>query len=133
MIAATFSTLVSLFGKDRIGLSPLGVGLGLAIASATEFAVLFPAGSATDRRGGRAVLVPSLLATALVVGLFGLASQLVAFGVAAALLGVVSGFGGVPIPVMLNDAVPEEQRATAIGVYIQSSDGKSHHLFIPVK
>src|SRR6266568_5055333 len=53
MVAATFSTLVSLFGKDRIGLSPLGVGVGLAIASAAEFAVLFPAGSATDRRGGR--------------------------------------------------------------------------------
>jgi len=117
MVAATFSTLVSLFGKDRIGLSPLGVGVGLAIASAAEFAVLFPAGSATDRRGGRAVLVPSFLATAAVVGLFGLASHIVMFGVAAALLGVVSGFGGVPIPVMLNHAVPEGQRATAIGVY----------------
>jgi len=117
MVAATFSTLVSLFGKDRIGLSPLGGGVGLAIASAAEFAVLFPAGGATDRRGGRAVIVPAFLATAVVVGLFGLASHLVVFGVAAALLGVTSGFGGVPIPVMLNAAVPEEQRATAIGVY----------------
>jgi ACDE family multidrug resistance protein len=117
MIAAVFSTLVSLFGRDRVGLSPLGVGVGLAIASAAEFAVLFPAGSATDRRGRRAVLVPSFLATAAVVGLFGLASHVIAFGVAAAFLGLASGYGGVAIPVMLNDVVPEEQRATAIGVY----------------
>jgi len=117
MVAAVFSTLISLFGKDRVGLSPLGVGFGLAIASAAEFAVLFPAGSATDRRGRRAVLVPSLLGTAVVVGLFGLASNVIAFGVAAAFLGITSGFGGVPIPVMLNDVVAPEQRATAIGVY----------------
>ncbi|MDP9340906.1 MAG: MFS transporter [Actinomycetota bacterium] len=117
MIAAVFSTLISLFGKDRVGLSPLGIGLGLAIASAAEFAVLFPAGSATDRLGSRAVVVPSFLATAVVVALFGLASSVVAFGVAAAFLGLGSGYGGVPIPVMLNDVVPPEQRAAAIGVY----------------
>jgi len=117
MVAATFSTLVSLFGKDRVGLSPLGIGVGLAIASGTELGVLFPAGSATDRLGRKAVLVPSFLATAVAVGLFGLASHVVAFGVAAAGLGIASGCAAVPIPVMLNDVVPPEQRPTALGLF----------------
>ena len=67
MIGAIFSTLVPLFGtSDLVGLTIGGVGIGLAIATATELAVLYPAGHATDRRGRRAVLIPALAGLALI-------------------------------------------------------------------
>ena len=117
MVASVFTTLSALFGKERVGLTELGVGMALALASATEFAVLFPVGAATDRLGRRAVLVPSFLALAVVVAVTGLATSIVAYAVVLALLGVTAGAAGVPIPVLLSDVVPPEQKATAIGVY----------------
>lgn len=117
MIGAVFSTLVPLFGNERVHLSLGGVGLGLAIASATEFAVLFPAGKATDRRGRKAVLVPAFAALVLVIAMFGLATTPLLFMVAMGVLGVTSGYAGVPPAAMLSDVTPPELQGTAVAVF----------------
>jgi MFS transporter, ACDE family, multidrug resistance protein len=117
MVASVFTTLSPLFGRERVGLSELGLGLVLAIASATEFAVLFPVGSATDKLGRRAVLLPSFLGLAAVVAAMGLTTSIAAFAVAQGVLGIVAGAGGVPIPVLLSDVVPTDLKPTAIGMY----------------
>lgn len=117
MVASVFTTLSALFGKERVGLTELGVGMALALASATEFAILFPIGAATDRLGRKAVLIPSFVALALVVAFMGFATSVVAFAIMLGLLGITAGAAGVPIPVLLSDVVPPEQKATAIGVY----------------
>ena len=117
MVAAVFQTLLSPFAKDAVGLSLPTIGLLLAIPAVTELAVLFPAGSATDRLGRRAVLIPSTLGIAAVVAVLGLADQPTTFALALVALGIVSGLGGVSQPVMLADVVPERNRAAAIGVY----------------
>jgi MFS family permease len=117
MVAAVFQTLLSPFANDEIGLSLPTIGLLLSIPAATELAALFPAGSLTDRLGRRAVLVPSTLGLAAVVGVLGLANRPVTFAIALVALGIVSGFGGVSQPVMLADVIPERNRAAAIGVY----------------
>jgi ACDE family multidrug resistance protein len=116
-VAATISTLLSLFAQDVLGMSSLGIGVSLAVLSVTEFAVLFPAGSATDRLGRKAVLLPGLVAIGVVAALTGEATTVPLFVVALALLGVVSGFGGVPQSVMLADVVPPRLQPAAIGVY----------------
>ncbi len=116
-VAAVISTLLALFAHDVLHMSRLGIGLVLAVLSVAEFAVLFPAGSMTDRLGRRTVLLPSLFATAAVASLTGLAPSIPLFIVALALLGVVSGFAGVPQSVMLADVVPPRLQPAAIGVY----------------
>jgi MFS family permease len=117
MVAAVFSTLVPLFGVDVVGLTLGGVGIAIAIVTATELVSLFPAGKATDRRGRRAVLVPSLAALAALTAILGLATTPVVFMVAMGVLGVVSGYAGVPPAPMLSDVTPEELKGTAVAAF----------------
>lgn len=117
MVGAVFMTLVPLFGPEEVGLSLGGVGLGLAIATGIELVILFPAGRATDRRGRRAVLVPALAALVVVTALFGFSTTPLAFMVAMALLGLASGYAGVPPAPMLSDVTPAELKGTAVAVF----------------
>ena len=118
MIGAIFQTLVPLFGtSDEVGLTLGGVGLGLAIATATELAVLYPAGHATDRYGRRAVLIPALAGLAAITFAFGFVTTSVGFMIAMGLLGVASGYAGVPPAPMLSDVTPEELKGSAVAVF----------------
>jgi MFS family permease len=117
MIAAVFTTLVPLFGVDEVGLTLGGVGIGLAIATGTELVSLFPAGKATDRRGRRAVLAPSLAALAVMTAILGVATTPAMLFVALGLLGVASGYAGVPPAPMLSDVTPEHLRGTAVAAF----------------
>lgn len=116
-VAGVISTLLALFAQDQLGFTTLQIGMALAILSVAEFAVLFLAGSMTDRLGRKAVLLPSMLAIAGTVVLTGFATTTATFVIALAVLGVVSGFGGVPQSVMLADVVPPRLQPAAIGVY----------------
>jgi MFS family permease len=121
-IGAVFQTLIPLFGHDEVGLTLGGVGLALAVATATELVSLYPAGSATDRRGRRAVLIPSLAGLAAVVATLGLASPPVVFMVAMGALGVASGYSGVPPAPMLSDVTPDELKGSAVAVFRFAGD-----------
>jgi MFS transporter, ACDE family, multidrug resistance protein len=117
MIAGVYSTLIPLFGNERVGLSALGIGLGLAIASITEFAVLFPAGKATDRIGRKAVLAPSYAVLAVALALWPIASTPVRYMVALGIFGLITGYAGVPQAAMLSDLTTQETRRTAVAAY----------------
>lgn len=117
MIAGVYSTLIPLFGDERVGLSELGIGIGLAAASITEFAVLFPAGKATDRIGRKAVLVPGYAAMALALVLWPLATTPALFFLANGIFGLISGYAGVPQAPMLSDVTEDEMRGTAVAVF----------------
>jgi predicted MFS family arabinose efflux permease len=117
MIAGVYSTLIPLFGHELVGLSAVGIGIGLAIASVTEFAVLFPAGAATDRIGRKAVIVPSyaLLAASLV--LFPFASTPVRYMVGLGIFGLITGYSGVPQAAMLSDLTTEDTQRSAVAAF----------------
>jgi MFS family permease len=120
MIGAIFQTLVPLFGtstKEGVGLTLGGVGIGLGIATATELATLYPAGHATDHYGRRAVLIPALAGLAAVTAAFGLVSTPIGFMIAMGLLGVASGYSGVPPAPMLADVTPEELKGSAVAMF----------------
>jgi ACDE family multidrug resistance protein len=118
MVGAIFSTLVPLFGtSETVGLTLGGVGIALGIATATELATLYPAGHATDHHGRRTVLIPALAGLALVTAAFGLVSTPIGFMIAMGVLGVASGYSGVPAAPMLSDVTPEEVKGTAVAVY----------------
>jgi MFS family permease len=122
MIGAVFQTLIPLFGPDEVGLTLGGVGIGLAIATATELVSLYPAGTATDHRGRRAVLIPALAGLGLVVASLGFASTPVVFMLAMAALGVASGYAGVPPAPMLSDVTPEELKGSGVAVFRFAGD-----------
>ncbi|MFB3737824.1 MAG: MFS transporter [Candidatus Velamenicoccus archaeovorus] len=117
VVAGVYSTLLPVFARDEAGLSFLGIGVGLAVASLTEFAVLFPAGKATDRIGRRAVLVPSYAAIAVSLLLWPLAATPALFMVGSGLFGILTGYGGVPQAPMLSDLTTEQTQRTAVAVY----------------
>ncbi|MGE5460330.1 MAG: MFS transporter [Solirubrobacterales bacterium] len=117
MIAGVYSTLIPLFGDERVKLSELGIGIGLAAASITEFAVLFPAGKATDRIGRKAVLVPGYAAMALALVLWPLATTPALFFLANGIFGLISGYAGVPQAPMLSDVTEDQMRGTAVAVF----------------
>jgi MFS family permease len=117
MIGAVFSTLIPLFGTESVGLSLGAVGGALAIVTAVELVFLYPAGKATDRRGRRAVLVPSLAGLAAITAVFGVASAPAVFLLGMVPFGVASAFAGVPPAPMLSDITPEDLKGTAVAVF----------------
>ena len=122
MVAAVFNTLLPLFARDELGMSVAGIGVVFAVTLAAEFAVLYPAGSAADRRGRRAVLVPSLAALAAMTVVVGWSTDVVVLAVVMALLGVASGVAGVPPAAMLSDVVPDDVSGTAVGAFRFAGD-----------
>jgi MFS family permease len=121
MVGGVYSTLVPLFGRERVGLDEVGVSVAIAVASTTEFLALYPAlypaGAVADRVGRKAVLGPSLAVIALV--LWGLARAVdpVWFLGALGVLGAAFGAGGVAPAAMLSDLTPPEASGTATGVF----------------
>jgi MFS family permease len=116
-VGAVYSTLTPLFGRDTLHLDLAAVGFAIAVATLTELIVLFPAGKATDARGRRAVLVPSLTALAVMSAALGLTSVPIVFFVLMGIMGVASGFAGVPPAPMLGDVTPPELKGTAVGLF----------------
>src|SRR5438132_400523 len=51
VVAGGYDTLVTLFGKEGLGMSTVGIGGVFAIAVQPEFIVLYPAGGASGRVG----------------------------------------------------------------------------------
>ncbi len=117
IISGVYSTLVPLFGRERVGLGEVGVSVGIAVASATELLALYPAGAVADRLGRKHVVVPSFAATVALLSAFGLATTPAGFMGALALLGVVTGAGGVGPSAMLSDLTTEETSGRASGVF----------------
>jgi DHA1 family multidrug resistance protein-like MFS transporter len=122
MVAAVFNTLLPLFARDELGMTVAGIGVIFAITLAAEFVVLYPAGSAADRRGRRAVLIPSLAALAVMTVSVGWSTNVAILAILLALLGVASGVAGVPPAAMLSDVVPEGESGTAVGAFRFAGD-----------
>jgi MFS family permease len=117
MIAGVYSTLIPLFANETVGLSTVGIGAGFAVASITEFAILFPAGKATDRIGRKAVLVPGYALLAIALVLWPLATTPALFALACGIFGLITGYSGVPQAPMLSDVTEDEQRGSAVAVF----------------
>jgi MFS family permease len=121
MIVAIFDTLLPLYA-DSLGISTIGIGVLFAVSLAVEFLVLYPAGSLADRRGRRAVLIPALIGLGLATVAVGWADTPLWLGVAMAVLGIASGFAGVPPGAMLADIMPRDAPGTAVGVFRFAGD-----------
>jgi DHA1 family multidrug resistance protein-like MFS transporter len=117
VIAGGYDTLVPLFGRSVLRMSTVAIGVVLAIGVATDFLMLFPAGTIADRFGRRALLLPALAWFTAAVSVGGLASTAVTYGLVLGLMGFGSGAVAVVPGAMLSDVVTEQDRATAVGLY----------------
>jgi MFS family permease len=117
VVAGGYDTLVPLFAKERLGLSPVGVGGVFAIVVATEFLVLYPAGSASDRLGRKRVLIPALAGLGVMTAALGWASSPLMLAVLMGVVGFASGSAASGPSAMLADVAPEGGSGTAVGLF----------------
>jgi MFS family permease len=117
IFAAVFGTLLSLFGRDELGMSATAIGVVFAVSLVAELVILYPAGSVADRHGRKVMLVPALVGLAVLTAVLGLAGSPVVFGLLVAGLAVASGFAGVSPSAMLSDIAPRAQLGMAAGVF----------------
>jgi MFS family permease len=122
MFGAVFNTLVPLFARDELQLSTLGIGVLYAVSLAAEFLVYYPAGTWADTRGRRVVLIPSFAFLAVATISLGWAASVPLFAVLMAILGVASGFAGVPPAAMLADVVPAQHSARGVAAFRFGAD-----------
>jgi MFS family permease len=117
MFGAVFNTLVPLYARDVLRLSPIGIGLLFAVALAAEFLAYYPAGTWADTHGRRAVLIPAFACLALASLVLGWASSVVLFGLVLSALAVASGFSGVPPAAILADVLPGNRSARGVAIF----------------
>lgn len=116
MRGATKNNLGPLFAESELGMSELGIGVMLAIASVANVAVLAHAGGVLDRRGRRPVIIWSLVGTGLSVGGLSVVYADWLLVVAMIVMASATGYGAVAPTTVTADVAPPEIRGTAIGV-----------------
>jgi DHA1 family multidrug resistance protein-like MFS transporter len=117
MFGAVFNTLVPLYARDVLRLTPVGIGILFAVALATEFLAYYPAGNWADTRGRRVVLIPAFACLALTALILGWASSVVVFGLLLSVLSIASGFSGVPPAAILADVLPGNRSARGVAIF----------------
>ena len=117
MFGAVFNTLVPLYARDVLRLSPVGIGILFAVALAAEFLAYYPAGRWADTRGRRFVLIPAFACLALTALVLGWAGSVILFGMLLSVLSVASGFSGVPPAAILADVLPGNRSARGVAIF----------------
>lgn len=91
------STVLPLFGNNRLGLSPGQLGLAFTLIAAFNLVTINWSGLLSDKYGRKAVIVPAALLSGLSLMAFSYCRSYVAFLASGALLGVGTGMAG-PAP-----------------------------------
>ena len=101
-------TVGPIFAEEMLGFSEGKIGLAVTMLAVGEILVLMVAGRAADRYGRRAVLVPSLLVTAVATALLGQVEPLPwTYFVAMVAIGAGVAAGGAATGGLLADAIPK--------------------------
>jgi DHA1 family multidrug resistance protein-like MFS transporter len=117
LFGAVFSTLVPLFARDVLGLSPFEIGVLYAVSLAAEFIAYLPAGRWADSRGRRFTLLPAFACLGVTALVLGWSTNPLVFAGLLALLGVGSAFAGVPPTAILADVVPANRSASGVAIF----------------
>jgi MFS transporter, DHA1 family, multidrug resistance protein len=117
VVAGGYDTLIPLFAREGLKVSPVGVGALFGVVVAGEFLVLYPAGSFADRIGRKPVLLVSLSGLAVMMAVIGLAASPLLLGLLLVPLGLSSGSTAAAPAAMLSDVAPESGSGTAVGVF----------------
>lgn len=122
-ISGPAQNLGPVFARDRLGFDQEEIGYAATLLAVGELIVLFFSGRAADRRGRRAVMLPSMGVTALATAALGLIE-----GAPGAYFGIMIALGAgiaassVAAGGLLADAIPEGGSGAAVGVNQMAGD-----------
>ncbi|GAB3601359.1 hypothetical protein GCM10027408_34320 [Microbacterium tumbae] len=114
--------LIPVLAYDQGGLEPLGLGLALATGTVLSIAALPLVGRRVDRGARLTVVIPSSLASALVLVAFGLLDIPWAFALAVVGYGLATSIANVVPGVVTAEAFPGRRAGGAVGVTRTAGD-----------
>ena len=114
--------LIPLLGYEQGGLTPLTLGVALAIATLASLAAMPVVGAVIDRGRRISVLVPSTIAAALALLLFAVAEGPWFFAAAIVVYGLASSIAGVVPSVVMSERVPARLSGLVVGVTRTAGD-----------
>lgn len=114
--------VIPILAKDKLGLGPDTIGLGLGMISIVGLLLAYPSGELVDRFGRKAVIVPAALITGIACLVYAVAPGVAWFLVASAIWSTASGIGGAAPAAYAADTAPAGMTATALGTYRTISD-----------
>ena len=114
--------LIPLLGYEQGGLTPLTLGVALAVATLASLAAMPVVGAVFDRGRRVSVLVPSTIAAALALLLFAVAEGPWFFAAAIVVYGLASSIAGVVPSVVMSERVPARLSGLVVGVTRTAGD-----------
>ena len=114
--------LIPLLGYEQGGLTPLTLGVALAVATLASLAAMPVVGAVIDRGRRVSVLVPSTIAAALALLLFAVAEGPWFFAAAIVVYGLASSIAGVVPSVVMSERVPARLSGLVVGVTRTAGD-----------
>ncbi len=121
-VSGGIQTLIPGFWTDVLGRSRGSVGVPFMVLSLASLAVIWHAGSVSDRRGRKVVLVPALLGTGLVASLMGVSHAAFALLALTAVLGITTGYARPGPTSIVADVAPSDARGVAVAGYRTAAD-----------
>ena len=114
--------LIPLLGYEQGGLTPLTLGVALAVATLASLAAMPVVGAVIDRGRRISVLVPSTIGAALALLLFAVAEGPWFFAAAIVVYGLASSIAGVVPSVVMSERVPARLSGLVVGVTRTAGD-----------
>ena len=114
--------VVPIFAAAHLGLSVSQIGFAMMLGSVCGLLASYPAGALADRRGRKAVIVPTTIVSGVSMALFGLSDTYLIFVLAAILWGISSTVAGSAPTAYAADSAPPGMNAAAIGTYRAAGD-----------
>ena len=122
-ISGPAQTVGPVYAETILGLSTQQIGVAVTMLAVGEILILMVAGRAADRYGRRAVLVPSLVCTAVATALLGFIDGAPwAYYPVMVAIGAGIAAGGAAAGGLLADAIPEGGSGAAVGVNQMAGD-----------
>jgi len=115
-------TVIPILARDRLALSADRIGVGMALASLTGLAFIYPAGVLVDRYGRKAVIVPATVVAGISMVLFLGAPSYAWFLVACVVWSVAIGTSGAAPAAYAADVAPPGMNAVGMSTYRMLSD-----------
>jgi len=114
--------VIPVLAKDRLGLNPDRIGLGLALASLVGLVVIYPSGALVDRYGRKTVIVPASVLAGVSLLLFLFAPSYAWFLAGCVAWSLASGVGGAAPAAYAADVAPPGMNAAAMSAFRMLAD-----------
>lgn len=121
-VSGGIQTLIPGFWTDVLGRSRGSVGVPFTVLSLASLAVIWHAGSLSDRRGRKVVLVPALAATGIIAAAMGAAHGAFMLLALTALLGITTGYARPGPTSIVADVASPQARGVAVAGYRTAAD-----------